>query len=57
MSWFTPARHVLLTGAGFTHNYGAYLATQMWGAIFKQPEIRNEEQLRSTMLNTLNLLI
>jgi len=28
----------MLTGAGFTETFGGYLATEMWAAIFNQPE-------------------
>lgn len=54
MSWFRPSPYVFLTGAGFTHNYGGHLATQMWAAIFGQPEIRTHGKLRDGMLNFLN---
>ena len=54
MTWFTPARHVLLTGAGFTKNYGGYLANEMWAAIFRQPEIREDAELQSAMHDELN---
>jgi hypothetical protein len=45
---------VLLTGAGFTKNFGGYLASEMWAAIFGQPEIRQNEDLRLAMLDCLN---
>jgi hypothetical protein len=52
--YFTPARTVLLTGAGFTHSFGGYLASEMWAAILNQLEIRENEKLRRHMLEELN---
>lgn len=52
--WFKPAKAVLLTGAGFTHTFGGYLASEMWAVILSQPEIRKNEALRSLILEELN---
>lgn len=52
--YFNPAQTVLLTGAGFTHPFGGYLASEMWAAIFNQPEIRANDKLRRRMLEELN---
>ena len=41
----------LLTGAGFTHNFGGFLADQMWEKILNQPETYNTQSLRETMLD------
>jgi hypothetical protein len=52
--WFKPAKNVLLTGAGFTRNFGGYLAAEMWAVIFRQPEIRRYPNLRKRMLEGLD---
>lgn len=52
--YFKPTQTVLLTGAGFTHPFGGYLASEMWAAIFNQPEIRQHKKLRCHMLYELN---
>jgi SIR2-like domain len=54
VTWFTAARHVLLTGAGFTQGYGGYLASEMWATIFRQPEIRADPLLHVAMRQYLN---
>jgi len=41
---------VLLTGAGFTHNFGAPLAKDMWCDIFNYQEIQREKRIRELML-------
>src|SRR3989338_5874078 len=52
--WFRPTKNVLLTGAGFTRDFGGYLASEMWAAIFRRPEIRDHPELRKCMLEELN---
>jgi len=52
--WFKPTKNVLLTGAGFTRDFGGYLASEMWAAIFRRPEIREYPELRKCMLEELN---
>lgn len=52
--WFKPTKNVLLTGAGFTRDFGGYLASEMWAAIFRRPEIRDHPELRKCMLEELN---
>ena len=42
---FQVRKTVLLTGAGFTHNFGGFLATKMWERIFNFQEIRNYQSL------------
>lgn len=42
---FQVRKTVLLTGAGFTHNFGGFLATKMWERIFNFQEIRNYPSL------------
>ncbi len=41
---------ILLTGAGFTHNFGGPLATEMWAWIFNSKFIQSERSLRELML-------
>ena len=52
--WFKPTKNVLLTGAGFTRDFGGYLASEMWAVIFRQAEVRKYPKLRKCMLETLN---
>jgi len=56
VTWFTAARHVLLTGAGFTQGYGGYLASEMWATIFRQPEILVIGQVKSDVIDREPLL-
>lgn len=51
---FRPKRQVLLTGAGFSKDFGGYLATEMWSVIFSQPEIARDRDLRAHLLSQLN---
>ena len=43
---------ILFTGAGFTHNFGGFLAKDMWARIFNHPKIQANERLRSLLLET-----
>jgi hypothetical protein len=43
-------RLALLTGAGFTHNFGGFLADQMWEKILNQPDVYLTDSLRQTIL-------
>lgn len=52
--YFSPAKTVLLTGAGFTKPFGGFLADEMWAVILNQPEIRQYPDLRRRMLEELN---
>ncbi len=52
--WFKPTKNVLLTGAGFTRDFGGYLASEMWAVIFRQPEVRRYPSLRKRMLERLD---
>jgi len=45
---------ILLTGAGFTKSFGGYLADEMWGAIFNQPEINKHPRLRACLLKNIS---
>lgn len=46
---------VLLAGAGFTKTFGGYLASEMWAAIFNQPEVQNSPTLLKGMRDLDNL--
>src|SRR4051812_11017994 len=42
----------LLIGAGFSKNFGGFLASEMWASIFNQREIQKSPALRQRMLQT-----
>ncbi len=42
---------ILLTGAGFTHNFGGPLASQLWALIFNHPEVQSNNRVRQELLN------
>jgi hypothetical protein len=46
--------HILLTGAGFTHNFGAPLAKEMWNLILNNPSMRTCPRLREALLGDLD---
>ena len=48
------AKNVLLTGAGFTKDFGGYLGGEMWSAILNQKEISKHPKLRAKLLDQLN---
>ena len=50
----TPAKTVLLTGAGFTKNFGGFLGSEMWAIILNQKEVTNSPRLRNALLEDLN---
>ncbi len=52
--YYTPAKVVLLTGAGFSKNFGGLLAREMWSLILNQPEIAASDKLRRCLLENLN---
>jgi hypothetical protein len=39
----------VLTGAGFTKNFGGFLATEMWAQIFNDPLVQNSPKLRALL--------
>ncbi len=39
----------LLTGAGFTKNFGGFLATEMWAQIYNNPKIQGSPYLRALL--------
>lgn len=51
---FETHKLVLLTGAGFTHNFGGFLTKQMWEHIFNQPMVQQLPNLRKALLNRKN---
>ncbi len=48
---YSPVKTFLLTGAGFTKSFGEYLGSEMWAAILRQPEIQDDDALRSRLLD------
>jgi hypothetical protein len=42
-------RPILLTGAGFTKNFGGFLASEMWAQIFNSPHIKPHKKLREIL--------
>jgi hypothetical protein len=51
MASYTPLKTILLTGAGITESFGGYLASEMWAALLRQPEIQNDDRLRNRLLD------
>jgi hypothetical protein len=45
-------KRVLLTGAGFSRNWGGRLAREMWEEIFSHPEIQKRPNLRTLLIRT-----
>lgn len=44
------SQNILLTGAGFSHNFGGFLADGMWSQIFNHPEIQNRQLIKDVLL-------
>ena len=44
-------KYVLLTGAGFTRDFGGFLANEMWALIFNSPMLKNYPRITSLMRN------
>jgi len=42
-------KRVLLTGAGFSHNFGGYLAEEMWVKLFNSPFIQRSADLKAML--------
>ncbi len=42
---------ILITGAGFSKNFGGFLASEMWAHIFNNFEVQKNEILRNKLLN------
>ena len=55
---FTISKYVLFTGAGFTHNYGGFLANRMWSEIhnryLKLANKLETERLKTAIKRTFN---
>ena len=47
-------RHILLTGAGFTHNFGTPVADEMWSTIFNDEQIQAEHKIKNLMKSKCN---
>jgi hypothetical protein len=45
----TIPKHVLLTGAGFSRNFGGYLAEEMWVRIFNNPLVQRSQDLKAIL--------
>ena len=46
--------YIILTGAGFTHNFGGYLACKMWEVIFGHPEVQKRHPVKDALLKNTN---
>lgn len=46
--------YILLTGAGFTYNFGGFLAKEMWANIFVNPMVQDNSLIRKMMLDVSN---
>lgn len=47
-------RYVLFTGAGFTANFGGFLAEEMWAQIFSHKNIQQKQIVKDVFLGDLN---
>lgn len=45
---------ILMTGAGFTKNFGGFLANEMWAKIFNYREMQVKPVLKNILLNNFN---
>jgi hypothetical protein len=50
----TFSKRVLLTGAGFSKNWGGLLATEFWFHLLGAPHLRGNESIRSLLLDNFN---
>jgi len=48
------SKNILLTGAGFTKNFGGFLAEEMWAQILVHPEVQKEWKVIEFMHNEFN---
>lgn len=46
-----PSTNVVLLGAGFTKNFGGFLAKEMWENIFSHPSIQQSGNLRASLMS------
>ena len=47
----TVSKKVLLTGAGFTKDFGGFLASEMWSFIFNSPFLDNHPKIKNILRN------
>lgn len=45
------SKNIILTGAGFTKNFGGHLADEMWALIFNHPKINQHSLIKELMLD------
>ena len=45
------SKYILFTGAGFTKNFGAFLAKEIWSELFNNSQIQSCDRLRELLLN------
>jgi hypothetical protein len=43
--------NVLFTGAGFTKNFGGFLAKEMWSKIFNNPSVQSYSRVKKLLIN------
>lgn len=46
----TSSKFILLTGAGFTHNFGAPLACDLWAVIMNHQDVQKNPRIREVVL-------
>lgn len=49
---FKEIKYIIFTGAGFTANFGGFLADEMWALIFNHESVQKTERIRELMLGT-----
>lgn len=47
----TSNKFVLLTGAGFSHNFGAPLASELWATILNHKAVQGARRVRDAVLS------
>lgn len=47
--YIKSSKNILLTGAGFTKNFGGYLANEMWSEIFNNKKIQAKPRIKELM--------
>ena len=45
------SENVLFTGAGFTKNFGGFLAKEMWSKIFNDPHVQSYPRIKELLIN------
>jgi len=46
----TSRKYILLTGAGFSHNFGAPLASELWASIMNHAAVQGTPRIRQAVL-------